>query len=537
MQKDIAVLFVSTSRVSVRGCVNRLFLPHTLQQLSFTCRGSISRPGDAAYSLPRISALRHFIFFILLLVSTSLLAQSTLKSIPNQKLINGSYVSNPDRILDDATVRELDNLLTSLEKQTTAQVAVVVVESIGDVDIFEFAQKLFDNWGIGNKDNDNGWLVLFVNDKRTVRFHTGYGLEGALPDVVCKRIQRDFMVPEFKNGNYNAGMLAGLQQVEKVLTDPTYAEELKASEGNEVSDFTGLIIFLSIIFGPVLLILFIIKAINGRFSDSKTPEYTAYPEMLKSRKAWLIEFVVLPILIVALFGISPFGNATGFCVIALYLYFMATLFLRLQRIQTVINRFLAAEDYHDVVEFIRKQQWYWFFMAVLFPLPFVFYFFYHLSRKKHYRNLPRKCKQCQGVMHKKSEIDEDEYLSEGMQMEETLRAVDYDVWKCEACAAIEVFFFLNSHSKYESCPKCKTIAYHSTSKRTLKSATYSSSGKGEEVHVCKFCGHTKTSPYRIAKLTSSSSSSSSGGGSGGSSSGGGSWGGGSSGGGGASSSW
>ena len=181
------------------------------------------------------------------------------------------------RILDDATVRQLDTLLTALEKQTTAQVAVVVVESIGEADIFEFAQKLFTTWGIGNKGNDNGLLVLFVNDKRTVRFHTGYGLEGSLPDVICKRIQRDFMVPEFKNGNYNAGMLAGIQQVEKILTDPKYAEELKAPEGNEVSDWVGFIIFLSIVFAPVLLITYIVKATSGRFADSKKPAVHTLP--------------------------------------------------------------------------------------------------------------------------------------------------------------------------------------------------------------------------------------------------------------------
>jgi uncharacterized protein len=117
--------------------------------------------------------MQQLIFIILLFISTSLVAQSTVESIPNQKLINGSYVSNPDRILDEATVHHLDTVLTSLEKKTTAQVAVVVVESIGDADIFEFAQKLFTAWVIGSKGNDNGLLVLFVNDQRTVRFHTG----------------------------------------------------------------------------------------------------------------------------------------------------------------------------------------------------------------------------------------------------------------------------------------------------------------------------------------------------------------------------
>lgn len=479
--------------------------------------------------------IRYISILLLLIVSITLMAQSTIESIPNQKLINGSYISNPDKILDDATVQQLDTLLTELEKKTTAQVAVVVVESIGDDDIFNFAQTLFTTWGIGSKGNDNGLLILFVNDKHTIRFHTGYGLEGVLPDVVCKRIQRDFMVPEFKNGNYNAGMLAGLQQVEKILTEPDYAEELKAPEKDEELNWTGFVILLSIVLVPALLIVFIIKAANGRFSDSKKPEPTPYPEMRLKRWSWLLEFVVLPVLIVTLFAISPMENPIGFCFITLYLYYMATCFHRLWRMKKVINRFLQIQNYYEIVEVIRKQQWYWLFIALIFPVPLLFYFFYHLTRKRRYRNYPRACKKCNGNMRKLNEKDEDEFLSKEMQMEETLRAVDYDVWKCKDCESVEMWFYLNRNSKYESCPKCKTLAYSSASRRTVTPASYSSNGSGEEIHTCKFCGYSRTSSYTIAQLTRSTSSSSSFGSSSSSSSG--SWGGGRSGGGGASSSW
>jgi uncharacterized protein len=283
----------------------------------------------------------------------------------------------------------------------------------------------------------------------------------------------------------------------------------------------------------------IIKGVNGKFADSKRPAYTPYPEMPLTRLVWLVEFVGIPVLIITFFGTSGSENPVGFCFITLYLYCMATLFHRLWRMKKVINRFLKSEEYGEIVEFIRKQQGYWFFMALLFPLPFVFYFFYHLARKRIYRNYPRKCKGCQGVMEKLTEKTEDEYLSKEMQKEETLKSVDYDVWKCKGCHSIEMTHYLNRHSKYEPCPKCNTIAYHSVSKRTINAASYSSSGSGEELHRCEFCGHDQKTKYTIAKLVVASSSSSSGSSSFGSSSSssGGSWGGGSSGGGGASSSW
>lgn len=480
--------------------------------------------------------MKYLPLILLLFAAVQLTAQSTVTSIPNQKLINGSYVSNPDHILDGGTVAQIDTLLKSLEKKTSVQVAVVAVESIGEADVFEFAQELFTTWGIGN--NDNGLLLLLVKDIHTIRFHTGYGVEAMLPDVVCKRIQRDHMLPEFRNGNYNAGMLAGLIQVDKILTDPASAGELKAPEVKALSDWAALITVLVVFLLPVLLVTYIIKASKGRFRDSKRPDETPYPEMRMKRWSWLLEFVGIPILIVALFGLSTMENPTGWCFISLYLYFIGTRFHRLWRMKKVINRFLKIQDYYEIVEFLRKQQWYWFFMAVLFPIPFAFYFFYHLARKRIYRNHPRKCKACQGKMNKLNDLAEDEYLSDSMKMEETLRSVDYDVWQCEACQAIEMWFYLNRHSKYDPCPKCKTIAYHSAGRRTITSATYSSSGQGEETHACKFCGYQSKSTYTIPQLVRSTPSSSSGSSFGGSSSSsGGSWGGGRSGGGGASSSW
>lgn len=470
---------------------------------------------------------------LLVFVSSTLFAQSTLESIPNQKLINGSYVSNPDAILSSDAVQQLDAMLRSLEDSTSAQVAVVAVNSIGGADMIDFAQQLFVSWGIGDKEKDNGLLVLLVMDARTVRFHTGYGLEGVLPDITCKRIQREFMVPKFKEGDYNAGIVAGLEEVVRILMNPDSAAEIQTSEGLDVAPWTAIMIFLAIFLGIPLVIVFIVNSVNKKFSDSNPPSPTDYPELRLSRQAWLITFMVLPLVIVILFRISDVEEAAGLCVFALYCYYMLTLFYRLLREKKVINRFLKKDDYYEIVEFLRKQQWHWLLMAFIFPLPFLPYFFYYLFRKRLYRNHPRQCKQCKGDMEKLSEKADDEYLSEGQRTEEKIRSVDYDVWKCKNCQSTEVWFYLNRFSKYEPCPKCKTIAYKVISRRTVVSATYSSSGSGEEVRKCSFCGHEKKSTYSIAKLVASTSSSSSGG----SSSSGSSWGGGSSGGGGASSSW
>src|SRR5690242_14559465 len=89
------------------------------------------------------------------------LAQYTPSTVPNTKLVNNSYVSNPDSLLEESTVAEINSILSNLEKQTTAQVAVVALKSIGDADEFDFAQELFTLWGIGAS-NNNGLLILLV---------------------------------------------------------------------------------------------------------------------------------------------------------------------------------------------------------------------------------------------------------------------------------------------------------------------------------------------------------------------------------------
>jgi uncharacterized protein len=479
--------------------------------------------------------MRSILIIITFLFPTLLLAQYTVETVPNQKLVTGTYVSNPDNILTQITVQQIDTLLRSLEKRTTVQVAVVVLESIGSADPFDFAQQLFVTWGIGNKENNNGLLVLFVNDKHIIRFHTGDGLEAALPDIVCKRIQRDHMVPAFKNGDYQTGMTAGLTEVTRVLTDPKYAEELKKPE-DESSPWVGFVTFLVMFVLPVLGIVYWVKAANGKFKDSKPPSETPYPEMRLTRWQWLIEFVGIPLLIVIVLSVSPVSDPTwGF--LAVYGYYMLTAFRKLYRMKAVIKRFLVAQDFHEIVEFLRAQQWYWFLAAFLFPFPLIGYFWYHLFRKRLYRNHPRNCKECDGKMKKLNDKDEDQFLTPGQLAEENLRSVNYDVWQCVSCASVEFWFFLNKFSKYDPCPKCKTIAFYCMSDRTITSASYTSSGTGEKTLACKFCGHQKKSTYSIAQLVRSTSSGSSGGSSYSGGSSGGSWGGGSSSGGGASSSW
>lgn len=214
--------------------------------------------------------MRTFLVALLLLCAFSGVAQTyTVETVPNVKLVNNSYVSDPDHILKDETVAAINAELTGLEDSTTAQIAVVMLKSIGDEDNVDFAQRLFDAWGIGKEATDNGLLILYIEDQRTIRFHTGDGMEAALPDARCKQIQRDYMVPRFKEGDVDAGMLDGIREAASIIRDPSNADDITAADEDTELDYNGFAILFSATYGIIFLITFLVKSTSNGFRDSK----------------------------------------------------------------------------------------------------------------------------------------------------------------------------------------------------------------------------------------------------------------------------
>ena len=140
------------------------------------------------------------------------------EQIPNVQRMDGSrYVSDPDGILSPAAVAHIDSVCASLRERGLAQVAVVAVDDIAGGDPFSFAVDLFRSWGVGSAKSDNGLGILLVKELREIRFVTGGGLEGILPDALCKRIQLTYMLPAFREGDYSAGMVAGVGAAATIL--------------------------------------------------------------------------------------------------------------------------------------------------------------------------------------------------------------------------------------------------------------------------------------------------------------------------------
>ncbi len=226
--------------------------------------------------MTRIAAL---ISFILIAVATAIAAGRSVADIPNVHVSDRSrYVSNPDGVLSERAERQLNNMLAGLWERTSAEVVMVAVADIDRPDDIDgFATDLFEEWGIGKSDRDNGLLILVARDSRKAVIRTGQGMEGVLPDIVAGRILRNKMFPLFREGNYDGGVMAATQEVGRVVSDPQYAEELRSkyandSRANRGSDFDGEEFFnwylkLSAIVGVGAFLLVIFVGFRSRHDD------------------------------------------------------------------------------------------------------------------------------------------------------------------------------------------------------------------------------------------------------------------------------
>ena len=147
----------------------------------------------------------------LLVVLVGLLALAA-QAQPTIPALTGRVVDSAD-ILTPQTEQALSSLLAAHEQTTSNQIVVLTVPSLAGDTVEDMALRVFNAWGLGQSDLDNGVLILIARDDRELRIEVGYGLEGALTDALAGRIIRTAFVPAFRNGDYDGGTLAGTSAV------------------------------------------------------------------------------------------------------------------------------------------------------------------------------------------------------------------------------------------------------------------------------------------------------------------------------------
>lgn len=151
---------------------------------------------------------------------------------PTFPLLTGRVVDNAG-ILSPETQERLTALLAEEEKETGNQVVVATLKSLQGYPIEQYGYQLGRAWGLGQKGKNNGALLIVVPSEHAVRLEVGYGLEGELTDAQGKVIIDQFMLPAFRRGNYNQGVLAGTQAIIKVLGGVHFSPERNASSSDE----------------------------------------------------------------------------------------------------------------------------------------------------------------------------------------------------------------------------------------------------------------------------------------------------------------
>ncbi|QZP35696.1 TPM domain-containing protein [Pseudomonas sp. DR48] len=186
---------------------------------------------------------------VLLLWVFALTAQAELK-FPE---LTGRVVDNA-QMIEPAVREQLTQQLQAHEKATGEQLVVVTLPNLQGTDIADFGYQLGRAWGIGQKDKNNGALLIVARDERKLRIEVGYGLEDRLTDAQSSVIINQVITPAFKTGNFSKGISDGVAAMLVVLRGNPLDEPSTVYEprGDESSDFVsrhpGVFVFLVMLF-------------------------------------------------------------------------------------------------------------------------------------------------------------------------------------------------------------------------------------------------------------------------------------------------
>ncbi len=181
---------------------------------------------------------------------------SLAQQVPQHK---GQWVVDNADMLSEQTENTITALLRTHQDSTSNQVVVLTILSLEGGSLEEFANRVFNTWKIGQGGRNNGVLLLIAKEDRKVRIEVGYGLEGYLTDLESADIIDHVIVPEFKKGNFDQGVLLGVQAILDAIAG-TYKPKNKNESSNDDLIF--------MIFVMVILFIFsysfsIVKGLAG----------------------------------------------------------------------------------------------------------------------------------------------------------------------------------------------------------------------------------------------------------------------------------
>jgi uncharacterized protein len=191
-----------------------------------------------------------------ILILSLIVASYSLAAEPKYPALSGRVVDDAG-VLNSSTVSELTRMLADHERATGQQVVVVTLESLQGIAIEDYGYQLGRHWGIGQKGANTGVLLIVAPKEHKVRIEVGYGLEGTLTDAASSTIIQNYILPAFKRGDFNGGVLAGTQAIVQVLGgSPLGAEPASPPVANRAPVPWGfLAAWFLLFFGPWIIFL------------------------------------------------------------------------------------------------------------------------------------------------------------------------------------------------------------------------------------------------------------------------------------------
>ena len=195
-------------------------------------------------------AIKSICIFWLLFFTTVLTAQIPAKPVP-PRLVN-DFAS----IISASDAQRLEEALVAFSDSTSNQIVIVTVNSLEGMDKAQFAYKIGAEWKVGQNEFNNGVVILIKprtgNERGEAFIATGYGLEGALPDAICKRILEQEMLPRFREEDYTGGIIAALNVIMPIAAGEISSDQYASSGGEEGGIAVAILVIIFVIMVAVI---------------------------------------------------------------------------------------------------------------------------------------------------------------------------------------------------------------------------------------------------------------------------------------------
>src|SRR6478609_6280604 len=213
-----------------------------------------------------------FITFLFLVLSSTCFAQ---KAVPQ---LWGHRVHDEAHVLSQDTIDALEKNLQQYEDSTSNQIAVLVVTSLDGESIEEYSLRVAESWKLGQKNKDNGVLLLVAIDDHEMRIEVGQGLEGVLTDAMSSRIIRNDMASAFRRNDYNSGVVVGVNNIIKAIGGEYIASDSDGAISDDIIIRIVVGLFIFIILGVFTTIFFLVDGRDGWWMYAGLiPFYAAFP--------------------------------------------------------------------------------------------------------------------------------------------------------------------------------------------------------------------------------------------------------------------